>query len=201
MRLLNVTASVGAFFVFLATVLVFILTLFNVCAGYLYLVSAMFQIIFFMLQQFRAGADGFCSMMQWTYYTILWWNCMVTVPLKVQVSMCRFPLYCGLQTSFFIWYNEDIQEGYGSILSCLFTSKLYVIIYTVRCSRKLVFWDDWMIVKVSSTNPLQKLGGCGAEFMALISNSHPYKFATMGPIGDPMAAPSCCSKYLPWKMK
>ena len=57
------------------------------------------------------------------------------------------------------------------------------------------------MVNVSSTNLLQKMGGCGAEFMALFSNSSIYKFATMGLMGDPTAAPSCCSKYLPWKIK
>ena len=112
--------------------------------------ECLIQMVFFMLQQFRVGVDGFCSMLQWTYYTILWWNCMVTVLLIVQVSMCRFTIYCGLQTSFFIRYYKDIQEGYGSILSWLFTSELYMLIYVVEMFRETCFfWDDCMIVKVS----------------------------------------------------
>ena len=42
--------------------------------------ECLFQ-IFFLLQQFRAGTDGLSSVMQWTYYTILWWYCVITVPL------------------------------------------------------------------------------------------------------------------------
>ena len=43
--------------------------------------ECLFQMFFFLLQHFRTGAGGFSSVMQWTYYTILWWYCVVTVPL------------------------------------------------------------------------------------------------------------------------
>ena len=48
----------------LAVALVFILTLSITHAGYLHLVSACFKCFFFLLQQFRAGANGFSSVMQ-----------------------------------------------------------------------------------------------------------------------------------------
>ena len=47
----------------------------------------------------------------------------------------------------------------------------------------------------------RKGGGCGAVLMAWFSYFSIYRFATMGLIGDPMAAPSCCSKNLSWKIK
>ena len=44
---------------------------------------------------------------------------VVAVPLKVQVCMCRFSIHCSFEISFFIWYYQDIQEGYGTINACL----------------------------------------------------------------------------------
>ena len=60
-----------------------------------------------------------------------------------------------------------------------------------------VFW----MTKVSSTYLFQRLGGCGAVSRALVSKCSIYMFATMRLSGDPMAAPSTCSKCCPWKTK
>ena len=107
------------------------------------------------------------------HYT--WMKLSGTVPLKVQVSMCRFPVYCGLQTSFFTWYYKDVQEGYGSIISWLFTGKLYVLIYSVKMFQETCFFggDDWRMVKVSSTNLLQKRGVVEL-YLWLLSQMLPY---------------------------
>ena len=43
--------------------------------------ECLFQMFFLLLQQLRAGTDGLSSVMKWTYYTILLWYCVITVPL------------------------------------------------------------------------------------------------------------------------
>ena len=58
-----------------------------------------------------------------------------------------------------------------------------------------------MIVKVSSTNLFYSVGGHGDVARALISKSSIKKFATLGLMGDPMAAPSFCSYNLSWNEK
>ena len=70
-----------------------------------------------------------------------------------------------------------------------------MFIYGVH--RKLVFWDDLMIVKVSSTNVLQKWGGAVVLNLWLWFQNFPYtNLPQLGLIEEPIAAPSCCSKYL-----
>ena len=58
---------------------------------------------------------------------------------------------------------------------------------------KLSICDDFMMVRVSSTNLLQNDGGFCADCMALVSMSSIYRLATIGPMGEPIAAPSFCS--------
>ena len=70
-----------------------------------------------------------------------------------------------------------------------------------KCSKKASLCEFLMIVKVSSTNLFHSVGGHGDVARALISRSSLNKFATMGLIGDPMAAPSFCSYNLPWNEK
>ena len=71
----------------------------------------------------------------------------------------------------------------------------------LMCSRKESFCDFWMIVKVSSTNLFPQCSGDGAVARALVSRSSMNKFATIGLMGDPIAAPSTCSYSLPGKVK
>ena len=54
---------------------------------------------------------------------------------------------------------------------------------------------------VSSTHLNHALGRLVALLMVLISNSSMSRLATVGLIGDPIAALCTCSKYLPWKRK
>ena len=56
-------------------------------------------------------------------------------------------------------------------------------------------------MKVSSTKLFQRVGGVGAVDSALISKSSMNKLATIGLMGDPIAAPFTCSKNFPWKVK
>ena len=53
----------------------------------------------------------------------------------------------------------------------------------------------------SVTYILEPKTGDGAELMALTSNSSMYRVTLSGLMGEPMAAPWTCSKYLPWKRK
>ena len=154
-----------------------------------------------MLQQFRAWAYGVGPVMQGAYHTIFWTDCMMAVPLHIQVCMCRLSKdSCG-KASIFTRCYQYVQKGYGSIWSWFFCSELDVLIYGVYVVQETLFWAALMMTHVSSTYLFHIKGGCGDVFMALISKSSMYKFATMGLIGEPIAAPSTCSKNFPWKVK
>ena len=70
-----------------------------------------------------------------------------------------------------------------------------------RCCKKVSLCDLWMMMKVSSTNLFQRMGGVGAVDSALTSKASMNKLATIGLIGDPIAAPFTCLKNFPWKVK
>ena len=57
------------------------------------------------------------------------------------------------------------------------------------------------MTKVSSTYQTQSLGWSGADWMALCSRSSMNRLAIMGERGEPMAAPSVCSKKSFWNWK
>ena len=67
----------------------------------------------------------------------------------------------------------------------------------LRCCRKLSLYHLWMMMKVSSTNLFQSVGGAGAVDSSLISRSSINKLATIGLMGDPIATPFTCSKIFP----
>ena len=67
--------------------------------------------------------------------------------------------------------------------------------------RKPCFLSASMTTKISSTYPFQTFGGHSAVLMALFSKSSMQRLATMGLMGDPIAAPCNCSKNLPWNWK
>ena len=58
----------------------------------------------------------------------------------------------------------------------------------------------WM-TKVLFTNLSHNFGGWVAVFIALISNSPMSRLATIGLMGNLIAASCACSKNLPWKRK
>ena len=70
-----------------------------------------------------------------------------------------------------------------------------------KCWKNSSLYAVSRMTKVSSTNLFQRLGGCGAVSRALVSKCSIYILATMGLSGDPIAAPSTCSKCCPWKTK
>ena len=62
-----------------------------------------------------------------------------------------------------------------------------------RCSRELFLLSFLMIVNVSPTNLSHKAGGVVDVLMAWTSRSSINKLATIGLMGEPIAAPSVCS--------
>ena len=71
----------------------------------------------------------------------------------------------------------------------------------LRCCRKDSLDDLLMMMNVSSTNLFQRVGGVGAVDSALTSKFSMNRLATIGLMGDPIAAPFTCSKNFPWKIK
>ena len=57
--------------------------------------------------------------------------------------------------------------------------------------------DDTFVIHIPAPEP----GGWGAVLRAFCSDYSIYKLATIGLTGEPMAAPSTCSKSWPWKEK
>ena len=88
--------------------------------------------------------------------------------------MCRLSIHYGLQTSLFIWYNKDIQERYGSILSWLFTSESYVFIYAVKMLKETCFlgWLDDSKGAIHKSSP--EVGGAVVLNLWLWSQILPY---------------------------
>ena len=56
---------------------------------------------------------------------------MVAIPVEILVRMSFFSVDRGVKSTIFIWSDEHIQEGYGSIFIWLFTGEVNVIIYRV----------------------------------------------------------------------
>ena len=71
----------------------------------------------------------------------------------------------------------------------------------LMCWRKSCLLTSLWMTKVSSTYLHLNLGGWGAVLKAFCSKYSMYRFATIGLTGEPMAAPSTCSKNWPWKEK
>ena len=61
----------------------------------------------------------------------------------------------------------------------------------------LFLLDNKGVINIGNSYP----GGLVVEQMALISSSSMNSLATMGLMGEPMAALCTCSKNLPWKKK
>ena len=47
------------------------------------------EVLFLLLQQLWARADGFCPVIEGVHHTAFCWYCVVAVPLQVQVSVGR----------------------------------------------------------------------------------------------------------------
>ena len=89
---------------------------------------------------------------------------------------------------------DPLSLGF-SMVSCIWRSM------ELMCWRNRWQYSVCWMSKVSSTQLHQSLGGFVAGLMALDPNSSMNRLAIKGLIGEPMAAPWTCSKYLPWKRK
>ena len=69
------------------------------------------------------------------------------------------------------------------------------------CSKNLSLSDALFTTNVSSAYFLHILKGCSVDLMTLISKSSMQRLATIGLVGDSMAALSSCSRNLPWNRK
>ena len=184
----------------LAAVFVFIFVLLIAHVGYLHLVSASSRWCSSDLNSSfseQMVLALYCREPITLYFDETWWLLSHWSYKSVCVGFLytivfRFPSSSGIiRTS-----RKGMEPSMPafSVVNCMCWSILF------RCSRKLVLCGNSRMVKVSSTNLLQKRG-CGAVMMASCSNFSMYKFATLGLMGNPIAVPSCCSLNLPWKMK
>ena len=155
---LNLPSSVPFLLLLLAAVLVFILALFIAHVGYLHLVSA----------SSRWCSSDFNSSLLEQMVFALCCSELTTLYLDETVwllshwryrSMCvgflytvvfRFPSSSGIIRTF--RKGMEPSSPASSLVNWMCSSILF------RCSRKLIFWDDCRMVKVSSTNLLQKRG-------------------------------------------
>ena len=100
---------------------------------------------------------------------------------------------------FFLWLYSGVQEGDGTILLIVLHCKFYVRVNTVNVLKEVLFVDflvdDKGVIHITAPEP----GGWGAVLRAFCSKYFLYRLATMGLTGEPMAAPSTCSKNWPWK--
>ena len=66
---------------------------------------------------------------------------MVTVPLKVLVSMCGFPVHSDRQCAISLWFDNGVQEGDGPILLVVLHCKPYCRVNTVNVLKEALFVD------------------------------------------------------------
>ena len=133
----------------------------------------------------------------------LWWRVPTTPYLDVIVWLLSHFRYWSVWVSFLYTVVFNVPSSLGvmrmsrkgmepsdldsSLVNCMCWS------IELRCCRNSSVLDDFRMVRVSSTNLLQKDGGFWAVCMALVSRSSIYRLATNGLMGDPMAVPSFCS--------
>ena len=101
------------------------------------------------------------------YHTVFRCYSMVAISVKILVCVGFFSVDRGVKSAIFIWSDKHIQEGCGSIFIWIFTGE--VDVNMLRCCKKVSLCDLWMMMKVSSTNLFQRVGGVGAVDSALIS--------------------------------
>ena len=156
------------------------------------------------LKQLRIAAHGGGPMGEGLDHTQLGWEVMVTVPLLIQVQMCRFPVYSdGQMETISLWFNNSVQEGDGTILPCCHSTVNPMAGSSLLMPwRKLCFKasyvDDRSVIHIQA---LEQLWKWGAVLRSFCSKYSMYNFATMGLTGEPMAAPSTFSFQLALERK
>ena len=126
---------------------------------------------------------------------------MVAIPVKILVCVSLFSVDRGVCLPFTSGVMSISKKAMDP--SSLESSHVKWMLSSIelRCCKKVCLCALWMMMKVSSTNLFQRVGGVGAVDSALISRSSMKKLATIGLMGDPIAAPSTCPKNFPWKVK
>ena len=63
----------------------------------------------------------------------------MAVPLQIQSSVGGLPVYCCIETAIMHGYNQDIQEGHGTICPGIFTRELNALAYRINMIQKAAF--------------------------------------------------------------
>ena len=179
-------------FLFVFGFLIFIFILLRAQVGYLQVDNALYRWSSSCLS--NCGSEqmvlALCSKVPTTLYLdgSVWWlsHCKywsVCVPF-LKTVLLRLPSSFGMTNT----------SRNGRDPSSLCSSQVNWMCWSTELmwSRKASLCDDSKMVKVSSTYLFQKQGGCGAVLIAFCSKSSIKMLATIGLIGEPIAAPSSC---------
>ena len=133
--------------------------------------------------------------------TVLGRRIMMTIPLQVLVSMCRFTVHFYTKGVVCLRFDQGINKKGIAPFSWLpstvnFIAGLYCWYDPEKLLMGLSLNDPSVIHK-----PYQSLGGLEADLRASLSKCSMYWLATMGLTSDPIAAPSTCSWNLFWNEK
>ena len=150
----------------------------------------------------RWSSSFFCSCGSEHMVLALWYRVPATLYFE---EMVWWLSHCRYKSVWIGFLNTDVlrlPSSLGVIMmsrnsidpSSLTSSQVNLMLLWMefRCCRKLVLSSFFIIVKVSSTNLFHHDGGVGDVLMAWTSRSSMNRFATIGLIGDPMAAHSVC---------
>ena len=118
---------------------------------------------------------------------------MVTIPLLVVVSMCKFVVHFYAKGVVCLRFDQGIKKRDSLILLFTFDSELYCWIYTVDMIQKkllmgLLLDDPSVIYK-----PVSKPEGIRGRPKGFPVKCSMYRLVTIGLTGDPIATPSTCS--------
>ena len=151
-------------------------------------------------------SSSFCSCGSEHIVLALWYRVPATLYL---VDMVWWLFHCRDKSVWVHFLNTDVLRLPSSLgvtkmsrngidPSSLTSSQVNFMFWwmELRCCRKLLLSSFFIIVKVSSTYLFQNDGGVGDVLRAWTSRSSMNRFATIGLIGDPMAAPSVCPQYI-----
>ena len=94
---------------------------------------------------------------------------MVTIPLHVMISVCRFPVHSDGKCAISLRFDNGVQEGDGPILLVVLHCKLYGRVNTVDVLKEALFVDFLVDDKGIIHIPVLEPGGYGAVLRAFCS--------------------------------
>ena len=53
---------------------------------------------------------------------------MMAVPMQILVCVCWLSIDSGVESALFIWYDQHIKKGYGTIITGFFKCELNVVV-------------------------------------------------------------------------